>query len=223
MKDAYYFSHDSNAKSDPKISAMINQYGIEGYGRFWIVVEILREQQQYRLPLKKYIFDALAMQMQCAAEAAENYIKDCIETFELFASDGEYFWSNSLIRRMKQKEDRSRQASEAAKKRWEQSGSNANAMQTQCGSNASKGKESKRKIKDHNNNDNARAREVKISAVPVNEDGHVGDVFVNKPGENAFEQYRKSISHLIKPPSPAILDEDETCTNRREGRTARGP
>lgn len=147
MKDAYYFSHDSNAKSDPKISAMINQYKIEGYGRFWIVVEILREQQEYRLPLKKYIFDALALQMQCSAEEAEKYIKDCIETFELFASDGEYFWSNSLIRRMKQKEERSRQASKAAQKRWGQSNNNADAMQTQCGSNANKVKEKKVKEK----------------------------------------------------------------------------
>jgi len=148
QKDAYYFSHDSNASSDPKISAMINQYGIEGYGRFWIIVEILREQQEYRLPLKGYVFNALAMRLQCDFDAAEKYVKDCIENHELFDSDGQYFWSNSLVRRMKQKEDRSRQASEAAKKRWEHSGGNADAMQTQCGSNAIKGKESKVKDKD---------------------------------------------------------------------------
>lgn len=165
MKDAYYFSHDSNASSDPKISAMINQYGIEGYGRFWIVVEMLREQQDYRLPLKNYIFDALAMRLQCAAEEAEKYITDCINLFELFDSDEEFFWSNSLIRRMKQKEDRSMQASEAAKKRWGKSKRNADAMQTQSGSNASKVKESKVYKDLNNNNDHDHAADEKPAEV----------------------------------------------------------
>lgn len=32
VKDCYYFPHDSNARSDPKIMALIQKYGIEGYG-----------------------------------------------------------------------------------------------------------------------------------------------------------------------------------------------
>ena len=65
-KDAYYFSHDANARQDPKILEMISVYGIEGYGRYWILVEMLREQSDYTLSLTgKYTFNALAMQMQC--------------------------------------------------------------------------------------------------------------------------------------------------------------
>ena len=46
---------------------------------------------------------------------------------------------------------------------------------------------------DHNDDDNARAQEIKI---PVNEDGHVGDVFVQQAGgKNVFRQY----SDRIKP------------------------
>jgi DnaD/phage-associated family protein len=147
---------------------MINQYKIEGYGRFWIVVEILREQQDYRLPLKNYIFDALALRLQCAAEEAEKYITDCINLFELFDSDGEFFWSNSLIRRMKQKEDRSLQASNAAQARWGKSKRNADAIQTQCGSNANKVKESKVN-KDLNNNHDHAADEKTAKVEPEKE------------------------------------------------------
>jgi hypothetical protein len=43
MKDAYYFSHDTNARNDPKIAAMRQSYGVEGYGLYWIVVEMLAE------------------------------------------------------------------------------------------------------------------------------------------------------------------------------------
>lgn len=31
-KDAYYFTHDSNAKDDPKCALLIDQLGMEGYG-----------------------------------------------------------------------------------------------------------------------------------------------------------------------------------------------
>ena len=31
-KDAYYFSHDSNAQDDPKCMLLIDQLGMEGYG-----------------------------------------------------------------------------------------------------------------------------------------------------------------------------------------------
>jgi hypothetical protein len=144
-KEAYYFSHDSNARSDPKILAMIKEYGMEGYGRFWVIIETLREQQDYKLPHKQYVCNALAMQMQCAVDALQSYLKSCIETYELLSSDGEYFWSNSLIRRMEQKEERSRQASKAAHSRWDKQRSNADAMQEQCDSNAIKRKESKGK------------------------------------------------------------------------------
>lgn len=51
-KDAYYFSHDSNAKDDFKCMLLIEEIGLEGYGIFWILVETLREQESYKYPLK---------------------------------------------------------------------------------------------------------------------------------------------------------------------------
>ena len=49
--NAYYFSHDSNAKDDPKCMLLIDQLGLEGYGIFWILIEVLREQPEYRYPI----------------------------------------------------------------------------------------------------------------------------------------------------------------------------
>ena len=46
-KDAYYFPHDSNARHDPKIVAMTAVYGMAGYGYYWAIIEILREQKDY--------------------------------------------------------------------------------------------------------------------------------------------------------------------------------
>jgi hypothetical protein len=156
MKDAYYFSHDSNARNDPKILAMRTVYKSVGYGWFWMIIEILREQADFKLPITKYTFSSLAIQLQCECKEIEKFIHDCINEFVdenggLLSSDDKYIWSNSLIKRMQIKEDK-REAKYAAVKRWnqEQSESNANAEQTDNGSNPKKGKESKENKKERN-------------------------------------------------------------------------
>lgn len=118
-KEAYYFSHDANARQDPKILEMLSVYGAEGYGWYWILVEMLREQSDHKLKLTgKYTFNALAMQMHCNPNTSEQFVNDCIKEFALFDSDGEYFWSNSLLRRMAMKEEISEKRRKAAEKRW---------------------------------------------------------------------------------------------------------
>lgn len=156
-KDAYYFSHDSNARHDPKILSMRSVYGSEGYGWYWIIIEMLREQEDYKIMLNKYVWNALAMQTQCNADAMHSFVEDCINEFKLFESDGESFWSESLNRRMEIRNDKSEKARKAAAARWGkasndkdsaksdelQSNSNADAMQTHSERNAIKGKERK--------------------------------------------------------------------------------
>lgn len=150
-KNAYYFSHDSNARTDPKILALINDFGMEGYGRYWVIVEMLSEQKDYELSLSDWVFSALAMQWQCERNAAKDFVYACVSDYELLASDGEVFWSNSLKKRMGFRDERRRKRSEAAKKaaavRWGNdenvSDGNADAMQTQCDSMRMDAKESK--------------------------------------------------------------------------------
>ncbi|MFG6179738.1 Lin1244/Lin1753 domain-containing protein, partial [Halomonas sp. THAF12] len=72
MKNTYYFSHDGNARNDPKILSMRSVYGSEGYGWYWIIIEMLREQEDYKIKINKYTWNALAMQMQFDADAAAN-------------------------------------------------------------------------------------------------------------------------------------------------------
>lgn len=64
-KEAYYFSHDTNARNDPKILALRDNWGVEGYGIYWVLIEMLRESNDYKLPIKPYIWNASAMQRFC--------------------------------------------------------------------------------------------------------------------------------------------------------------
>lgn len=157
MKDAFYFSHDANASSDPKISAMIGRYGIEGYGRFWILVEMMRDAPGYKLPVDECMWDALAMRLRCTPEAAKTYVEDCVQRYKLFNSDGAYLWSESLRRRMAMREEARREFSEAGKRgaarRWEkkhreteQKNRGAMATPSKTDGKESKGKKSKELI-----------------------------------------------------------------------------
>jgi len=138
-KEAYYFSHDANARHDPKILAMRGEYGMFGYGVYWLIIEMMREQDEYKLPLKKYIYNAIAMQVQCtdfAKDNAKQFVLECINEFDLFQSDDDFFWSNSLVKRMEKKNDLSKKRSEAAKKRWDKSHDGGDQEENEKQSNA---------------------------------------------------------------------------------------
>ncbi|MGE5353992.1 MAG: DUF4373 domain-containing protein [Acidobacteriota bacterium] len=123
-KDAYFFTHDSNARRDPKIIALRGAYGSEGYAWFWMIVEILREQNGYKYDIgSKFGISSLASELQCDVNRLREFIQDCIDEFNLFESDGRFFWSNSLTDRMDvwetTKEKRSKAGKKGANKRWE--------------------------------------------------------------------------------------------------------
>jgi hypothetical protein len=98
MKEAYYFSHDYEPTGDPKIQALLGEYGGLGYGVFWRVVEMLHSEETHRLPLKQYVFLAIAKQMLTSAEQIQAMINFAIHTLELFSTDGEFFWSDRVNR-----------------------------------------------------------------------------------------------------------------------------
>lgn len=121
-KEAYYFSHDTNARRDPKILALRSEYGNEGYAWYWILVEMLSEQEGYKMEHKKWNYYGIAMEMLCDAEKVEKFINSLVNDYELLASDGDFFWSESLLRRMGIKEEKRKKKVEAgrkgAQKRW---------------------------------------------------------------------------------------------------------
>ncbi len=119
-KDIYYFSHDSNARRDPKIVALMKDYCSAGYGMYWILIEILREQESYKIDLTKgYIIESIASEMMCDKDTVTQFIKKCI-SFELIETDGINIWSNSLNSRMELFNEKRSRYSSMARKRWEE-------------------------------------------------------------------------------------------------------
>ena len=115
MKDAYYFSHDYNPTSDPKIQALIGEYGAVGYGIFWRIVEMLHEDELHKLPCKQYIYLALAKQLLTSVEQVSSIVDYCINVCELFQSDNTFFWSERVIRNISKRTEISNKRSKAGK------------------------------------------------------------------------------------------------------------
>lgn len=94
-KETCYFSHDANAKDDFKIMLLIEELGLEGYGIFWILIETLREQQNYKYPMK--LLNVLARKYNTTLAKVETVVRN----YHLFEIEDEcFFFSLSLNRRM---------------------------------------------------------------------------------------------------------------------------
>lgn len=145
-----YFSHDSNARNSEKLLKVRMKYGAEGYGVYFMLLERLREEDDYKcfIDIDVFSFDF---------RVDREIIKSIIYDFNLFnfSEDKKCFYSESLLRRMEIKDKKKEEISErrrmAANKRWEkereEKSLDANALQ-----NDAKKREDKI-IKDNENKD----------------------------------------------------------------------
>ncbi len=210
-RDVYYFSHDVNASNDPKIIVMKELCGVIAYAWWWILIEQLAVQEDYKLPMDKITFTGLGIAFgmkQNEANASSNeanasktkqaeaFINLLINECELLETDGEYFWSPSLVRRNLLRKNKqveiSRKRSEAGRlgglKSAEQRSKTKQMLQANE-ANQAKGKERK----GNNIERDTRAREDE-NPLSMFDDDEVK----NKP---IYELYMKSIgvvSHVIK-------------------------
>lgn len=134
MKESYYFPHDFDPTGDPKMQALIGEYGSTGYGIYWRIVEMLHTDCNHKLPLKQYIYLAIAKQMLTSVEQTQAIINYAINVCELFVSDSDFFWSNRVNSNFEKRSEISEKRSIAGK---------AGAIAKQNLANASKGKEKK--------------------------------------------------------------------------------
>jgi len=120
-KDTFYFSHDYSTTSDPKIQAFLSMFGASGYGVFWRIIEMLHEDQQKKLPLKKYIFTAIGFQLKVDPTEVEKMIHSLIDDCEILKSDNDCFYSERVLHNMEKRasviEKRSLAGKKSAEKR----------------------------------------------------------------------------------------------------------
>lgn len=141
MKSAYYFSHDSNARNDQKCLKLRRVLGMEGYGIYWVLIEMLREATGYRLPMSSI------PDISYETRVSEEKVQAVISQFDLFEIQDDNFFSMRLSRSMELMQARGEKYRKNALKRWKNE-ENATAMQLHSNGYAlkeNKIKENKRK------------------------------------------------------------------------------
>jgi len=138
-KDAYYFPHFSNSRNDSKVIKLRRVLGIEGYGLYFMLLEVLREQTEFKFPISG--IEDLSYEWHISKEKIISVISD----FDLFQIIDNEFFSPKLILYLQPYIEKSERARLAARKRWDEVNAKAYAKalpeHNKC--NASKVKESK--------------------------------------------------------------------------------
>jgi hypothetical protein len=137
-KDAYFFPHFSNARHDRKLKRVIKDLGPEGYGLYFMLLEVLREQVDFRYPLSDV--DLLAEEFK----TTDVKLNAVIRHYDLFQVDeNENFISLKLVFYLQPYIEASERARLAARKRWDNvkaqlndANAYANALPEQSKSNA---------------------------------------------------------------------------------------
>lgn len=119
-KEAYYFSHDSNARNDLKMVKLRRALGLRGYGIFWAIIEILRETEGYIL--EQITISDIAFELKEDQETVKSVVND----FGLFKKKGTRFYSARLSFSMQLYNEKKAALSHAGKRgnaiRWRSGG-----------------------------------------------------------------------------------------------------
>ncbi len=118
MSASTSFTHDADMISDKRMLCMVNQLGMEGYGIFWALLEMLCKEDEHKLPIDT--IPALAARW----ETSKAKVETVISKYGLFdIENGAFFYSQELIDDIKAIDDRLQKrknsAMKAIKTRWE--------------------------------------------------------------------------------------------------------
>jgi hypothetical protein len=155
-KDAFYFPHFANARHDRKLKRVQKELGLEGYAIYFQLLEVLREQLDFKYPFNDV--DLLADEMG----TSEPKIKAVICNYDLFTLDEDSnFFSIKQLYYLQPYIEKTQRARIAAKKRWDNVNNDANAMQmhSKCNADAMQVKEIKGK--------ETKVKQIKVKVLPI--------------------------------------------------------
>lgn len=123
-RDTFYFSHDYSARNDPKLKRLLREHGVGGLGVFWCIIEELYEQGG-KLSLD-YI-ETIAWDLHVDV----SMIKNIIDGYNLFKTEDDFFWSESVMARLQKRENANEKRRQKQKEYQERKKSEAPAPQSQ--------------------------------------------------------------------------------------------
>lgn len=129
-KHTYFFRHDFNAHEDERILDLRMEHGMEGYGVYWLLIELLASSSGYKL-------EANPKRIAFAHSADQQVVASVINDFGLFQVEDGSFCSKSLTIRM-EKLDEIKEKRAIAGRKGGKVKANAKQMPSKCQASVSK-------------------------------------------------------------------------------------
>lgn len=124
-----WFKHPYNSRNDSRMLDLFAAFGHEGISVYWGLIELLYEGGGY-LSLAK--IDTYAFALRTHSERLARIVQgqcDGESEFKLFCSDEKKFWSPEHLEKIKERQKKSRSASNSAKNKWVKYYANAERTQ----------------------------------------------------------------------------------------------
>jgi hypothetical protein len=196
-KETFYFTHDYNARNDLKICVLREDFGMEGVGVYWCIVEMLYEEGGY---ISLDDVDDIAKTLRTNTTVVRGVIDS-----KLFQQNETHFYSNAVLNRLKKREERSEKARKSVLARYKTSTNEYDRIQSNTI------KEKKRK---ENNNKEKYKKEKEIeSCIPTDgiDKGSIDNIYAHF--SLFWEKYPRKVAKAAAEKSFAKLKPDKKLLN----------
>jgi hypothetical protein len=177
-KDTYYFPHDFNAGSDEKILYLRSKFGMQAYGLYWVLIEIMHESSDSKLTCN--LIDGIAYQINVDITFLKEFYNECI-SIELFVTDGVKYWSERVLRNKELLYEKRNLKSIAGKKGMENRWKNKEVITND-----------NIVITEDNKGNESKVKEIKEKEIKVNKRKVVGTTLFVDSDVNTIEKFEQS-------------------------------
>jgi hypothetical protein len=177
-KDTYYFPHDFNAGSDEKILYLRSKFGMQAYGLYWVLIEIMHESSDSKLTCN--LIDGIAYQINVDITFLKEFYNECI-SIELFVTDGVKYWSERVLRNKELLYEKRNLKSIAGKKGMENRWKNKEVITND-----------NIVITEDNKGNESKVKEIKEKEIKVNKRKVLGTTLFVDSDVNTIEKFEQS-------------------------------
>lgn len=123
MTTKEYFSHDYGTRHKKKMAALRKEKKMRGYGLFWVIVEMLHEDDTRWMELEEITYISIAAQAEESPKFVQEFVDACINRYKVFIQEENRFTTARVLRnidmRLELSESRSESGKKGAMARWQ--------------------------------------------------------------------------------------------------------
>jgi len=97
--NADYFSHDADMRNDAKIKAIRRKFGIEGYGVYLMLLEILTDKDFFKVGWDALNIELISADIEIDANKLKEIVNYLVDILKMFTIEDDLLYCEKLISR----------------------------------------------------------------------------------------------------------------------------